>query len=472
MDWKGKKVLVVGAARQGIALTRYLVSRQAQVILNDRLDQSELLSAQEALHGLPIQWVFGGHPFELLDGVDTVCLSGGVSTDLPLVVAARARGVPLANDSEIFLQAAPCPVIGVTGSSGKSTTTALLGAILEAAIQNDPSDAQSHQDFSWKPRVVWVGGNIGSPLIAVLDQMQPEDIAVMELSSFQLELMTRSPEIAVVLNISPNHLDRHRTMAAYTAAKARILDFQTPAQLAVVGRDDPVAWELADRVRGRMLTFGLSALETGLNGTYIRAGELRFRADSADLKLLNVDEVRLPGEHNLLNVLAACAAALGVNVPPQAVRSGVNGFTGLPHRLEHVRTIRGAEWINDSIATAPERTIAAIKSIEKPLILLAGGRDKDLPWEPLGAWIRHRVDHLIVFGEAAELVVRSLGPLDPDQRLTIDRCPNLYQAIQRAAQLAEAGDVVLLSPGGTSFDEFHDFEHRGECFKQWVRELL
>jgi len=301
-------------------------------------------------------------------------------------------------------------------------------------------------------------------LVAYLDEMQPGDLAVMELSSFQLEIMTRSPQIAVILNISPNHLDRHGTMQAYTAAKRRILDYQGAADVAVLGRDDPGAWGLADAVKGRLISFGLDAPESG-TGTYVSGEDLFYMKDGMQTWIMRRSSVLLRGEHNLLNVLAACATAAAAGLPVKAMRAGVEGFKEVPHRLEFVRRWGGADWYNDSIATAPERSMAAIRSFDEPIILLAGGRDKDLPWEDFAALVRQRVDHLILFGEAVEKIARAVG----DHPYT--RCTNLREAIQVAVRLVEPGDVVLLSPGGTSFDEFRDFEERGECFRQLVMSL-
>lgn len=495
-DWSGQKVVVIGAARQGIALARYLIIHGAQVVITDKRPMQELAAAAQSLESITgyekIEWVCGGHPFSLLDGASLVCPSGGVSLTLPLVVEAQRRGIPLSNDSQIFLEAAPCPVIGITGSAGKTTTTTLVGRMAEASL-NLP-DAISNRPVY---RRVWVGGNIGSPLISVLDQMSADDLAVMELSSFQLEVMRCSPQIAAILNITPNHLDRHGTMESYRAAKARNLSFQTEQDCVVLGRDDPGAWSLAGQVSGKLFSFGLSPLPAGQSGTFLRgdliylrmarrsgksekmdgaipASSLIRKASQGDMleeqEVMPTEMIALRGEHNLLNVMAACtiAAAAGINI--QAMKAGVNGFMGVPHRIEFIRSWGGADWYNNSIATAPERTIAAIRSFHEPLVLLAGGRDKDLPWDEFGRLVRERVDHLILFGEAAEMIYRSLG-LSAGDKLDVIRCSGLNEAVLRAAEVIQPGDVVLLSPGGTSFDEFKDFEERGECFARWVREL-
>ncbi len=453
-NWKGLRVLIIGIARQGLALAEYLTRHGAQVVLNDCKTGDELQAAQSALAGLNVQWVFGSHPLALLDEMDLVCVSGGVPLSLPLVAKAIERGIPISNDSQIFLETAPCRVIGITGSAGKTTTTVLVGRIAQAALGSLPEKG---------PRV-WVGGNIGSPLISVVDEMGVEDLAVMELSSFQLELMDRSPQIAAVLNLTPNHLDRHMTMESYRKAKTRILEYQKDTEIAVLGRDDPDAWDLAEHVKGRLISFGID--DPGVYvGTYLRDKDLLFHGTKAEAWLMSTDNIQLRGGHNLQNVLAACAISVAAELPFEAIQNGVNGFKGVPHRLEYVRTWKGADWYNDSIATAPERAMAAIRSFEEPLILLAGGRDKDLPWEDFASLVRERVDHLILFGEAAGKIFQAVGKKDGIQ------CESLREAVHTAAELAAPGDVVLLAPGGTSFDEFRDFEERGECFKKLVMQL-
>jgi UDP-N-acetylmuramoylalanine--D-glutamate ligase len=448
------------------------------VTLTDKRPLSDLAAARQTLADLSpradeVAWSCGDHPLSLLDDADLLCLSGGVSPMLPLALEAQRRGIPLSNDSQIFLEAAPCQVIGITGSAGKTTTTMLVGRIAQIAVAEA---AKSEDARKVGYRRVWVGGNIGAPLISVVDQMQANDLCVMELSSFQLELMSRSPQVAAILNITPNHLDRHGTMQAYSAAKARILQFQSFGDSAVLGRDDPGAWSLALSAPGRLYSFGFSELAGDQVGAYLygEAVYLRLTPGADAVFILQAQEIALRGAHNLLNVMAACAIAAAAGLPVDAMRAGVIGFTGAPHRLEFVRTWGGADWYNDSIATAPERAMAAIRSFDEPLVLLAGGRDKNLPWEEFAALVRRRVDHLIVFGEAAEIILRAIetGASGGEQTLqSVTRCSGLQQAIQAAAGLVQPGDVVLLSPGGTSFDEFKDFEERGVCFAQWVRSL-
>jgi len=457
-DWTGIRVVIIGAARQGVALARFLARHHATVTLTDMRSSEQLAAARQTLQEFDLTWVLGDHPLSLLNKCDVLCLSGGVSPDLPLVKAAARRGIRITNDSQLFMEAVACPVIAITGSAGKTTTTTLVGRMAQAAL---PS-----------ARKVWVGGNIGQPLIDLVEQIQPEDFVMLELSSFQLELMTVSPHIAAITNITPNHLDRHGSMAAYTAAKARIIQFQTAGDIAVLNRADPVSQTLVEKVRGKMVTFGMSIPPAGQVGTYLANGRLWLQTENTQSALFDTKLVHLRGEHNLQNVLAACAIAHAAGFAPSAMRAGVEGFSGVPHRLEWVRTWRGSDWYNDSIATAPERTIAAIRSFSESLVLLLGGRDKDLPWADLAELVHQRVSHVIVFGEAAPKIVAALGAPRPGACLqSIQTCPTLQPAVQAAARVASAGDVVLFAPGGTSFDEFKDFEERGERFREWAKQL-
>ncbi len=463
IEWSGERVLIVGAARQGIALTRFLVDRGAKVVLNDSRSADMLHEAQAVLGDLSIKWVLGGHPLGILDQIDWVCPSGGVPLELPLLVEALARKIPLINDSQIFLEQAPCKVIGITGSAGKTTTTTLVGRMAEAACDLQPPIF----------RRAWTGGNIGNPLITDVDQMMVDDIAVMELSSFQLDVMTRSPQVAAVLNITPNHLDRHGTMQAYTTAKARILKYQTPGDVVILGRDDPGAWELADSLRGGCISFGRQRPPEGQPGIFLHGEWISLWDGTSTHDLVPRTLIHLRGEHNLDNVLAACAIASAVRIPPEAMRSAIDGFSGVPHRLEFVRSWRGADWYNDSIATAPERAIAAINAFDEPLVLLAGGRDKDLPWDLFALAVQQRVDHLILFGEAAALIRRAMDTIGvAEHSYTLHECAGFQEALDTAAEVATEGDVVLLAPGGTSFDEFEDFAERGEYFRKWLNQQV
>ncbi len=458
MNWQNKNVLIIGAARQGLSLARFLCIQGANVILNDGRQESELQTSIDQVNDLPIHWVMGHHPFNLLENIDLVCVSGGVPLDIPLIIEATKRNIPLSNDSQIFLETVSAPVIAITGSAGKTTTTSLMGEIAKRAAQSDQS--------------VWVGGNIGNPLISQVEEISNNDIVILELSSFQLELMTRSPHIAAITNITPNHLDRHKTLEAYTAAKSQILQHQSAVDYAIINRDDPGALSLKPLVKGHYVSFGLSPLPENENGVFVQDQSILVSLHGQVREICTFQDIPLKGTHNIYNVLAACAISgvAGFDVVP--IRQAIKEFKGVAHRLELVRTWKGVQWIDDSIATAPERTMAAIESFNAPIILLLGGKDKDLPWEKLLLLVNEKVDHVVLFGDAASKINDFIaGMAFQTQRFTLNCCTHLQEAIQSAHKISQPGDIVLLSPGGTSYDEFKDFEERGEMFKLWVQQL-
>lgn len=476
----GKKVTILGLARQGTALARFFCAENATVVVSDAAPAERLAEPLAEIAGLPVHLQLGGHPLSLLDGCDLLCLSGGVPPQIPIVQEARRRGIPLSNDTILTLQHSPAPVVGITGSSGKTTTTTLVGFMLQASEEGKGSG-------------VWVGGNIGTPLVDKLDRIRPGDRLVLELSSFQLELCDAtaggtaiSPGTAAILNVTPNHLDRHPSMAHYTACKANILRWQGQADSAVLGADDPVTgqwlrsrWVSVEAGAGQpALVFALAPrlLGFGLNepvgeGCWLRGEQVVLRMDGRERAVVAAGDVLLRGRHNLLNVMAACATAALCGGDPAAMGEVARTFPGVAHRLEVVRTWRGVRWVNDSIATTPERASAALRSFEEPIVLLAGGRDKKLPWDEFAALAHQRVKRLIVFGEAAALIANAVSRYQAAQPLPITHCADLAEAVHEAAAAAAPGDVVLLSPGGTSFDAYKDFEARGQHFRELVAAL-
>ncbi len=478
-NWNNTHTLILGAARQGIALARWLSRHGSHVTLSDSRSLDELASARASLADTDVEWAVGGHPLELLNKTDVLCLSGGVPLTLPIVQEAVKRGIPLSNDTQIFMEVAPCKTIGITGSAGKTTTTTLVGRMARKAkdeggrMKDEESDKSSvihPSSFIIHPSV-FVGGNIGDPLINYVDDMTENDLAILEISSFQLEQMTISPNIAAILNITPNHLDRHGTMDAYTAAKARILEFQTEKDTAILGHDDKGAWDLRNKVKGKLLTFSLQDLDQGLSGAYLHDGLLNLRDGNAYLPLMLREKIKLPGDHNVANVLAAFTIGHAAGFKLDDMLETVEEFRGVPHRLELVRELNGVRWYNGSIATAPERSMADIHAFTEPIVLMLGGRDKDLPWDGIAKLIHERVDHVVLFGEAAELIQKAVSAVSGERSVDLHRAKNLKEAVAIAAEVATVGDIVLFSPGGTSYDEFKDFEERGETFRKWVLEL-
>lgn len=460
-NYTGKKIVIMGAARQGQALARFFTKRGAQVVLTDTREKEQLSEELAVLENLPVSLDLGGHHPEILDGADLVCVSGGVPLTIPFIQEALIQRIPLSNDSQIFLEECPCMVAGITGSAGKSTTTALAGLMAKTTFEMKSNRQKA-----------WVGGNIGNPLIDYLDQIGEDDLAIMELSSFQLELMKNSPQVAAVLNITPNHLDRHHSMDAYIDAKSHILWFQKADDIAILNRDDEISWDLVREIKGDLISFGLNKPDSRANGTFVDQDSVWLQIGREKLKIFPVEWIQLRGKHNLYNVLAASAIAAAATLALPAIQSAVEEFQGIPHRLETVRELNGVTWINDSIATAPERTIAALESISEPIVLLLGGRDKDLPWDKLANIVRNKVERVIVFGEAAAIINEAIGPRKPGQYLkSVVTTKDLAEALKTAQIQAQAGEVVLLSPGGTSYDAFKDFEERGQFFRDWVNQL-
>jgi UDP-N-acetylmuramoylalanine--D-glutamate ligase len=449
------RIVVLGLARQGSAAARWLAAQGAHVTVSDVKPAVQLTAEIEALRDVPVKFALGGHPLSLLDDCDTLCLSGGVPIDLPIVLEARRRGIALTNDAQLFVERCSAPLIGITGSAGKTTTTTLTGDILRAANYE-----------------TWVGGNIGNPLIGDLDAIRPTHRVVMELSSFQLDVMTISPPVAAVLNITPNHLDRHQTMEAYIAAKARILDYQTFDDTAVLGYDNPIARQLSGRARGVVRFFSREKIIG--RGAFLK-GDRILVVQNQEREVCRVSDIPLRGEHNVLNVLAACALTAAVGVEPDEMAQAIRDFKGVAHRLQLIRAVHGVQYYDDSIATAPERLMAGLLAYEEPIVLLAGGRDKHLPWGDAAKLIAARVRELIVFGEMADLVQSAvesqLAHSDTRVLEKIHPVSTLDEAVAKAAQVARSGEVVLLSPGGTSYDAFKDFAERGDRFRELVGAL-
>jgi UDP-N-acetylmuramoylalanine--D-glutamate ligase len=450
----GQHILIVGFARQGRALARWLPTVGARVTVSDGKSAQQL--GVDAADYPGVTMALGHQDDALLDGVDALCISGGVPLDAPLIQAAQTKGIPLTNDAQLFLERCPAPVIGITGSAGKTTTTSLTGEIVRRA---------GHR--------TWVGGNIGDVLLDVLPLIRPTDRVVMELSSFQLELMTVSPDVAAVLNITPNHLDRHGTMDNYTRAKAHILAHQQErTSVAVLGRDDAGSRGLAEQVHGRLVWF--SAREMVNDGAFLAGQRLVLTGlcspDRSPHVVGERGEIQLRGDHNVLNVLAACALTGAISVRPDVMMAAVREFRGVAHRLEVVREVDGVTWVNDSIATAPERVTAALRSFCEPTVLLLGGRDKKLPWDDMIALALRVCRRIIAFGEAGDLVAEAVERVSRGESAAV-RVSTLAEAVDEAHRLAQPGDVVLLSPGATSYDAYPDFAARGEEFRELVHRL-
>lgn len=454
----GERVTIIGLAREGVAIAQYLANRGAAVTVSDMKTSHALADSIRALSPFGIKFVLGAHPEDILD-CDRLFVSPGVPLNIPILREATRRGIPVSGESRFFLENCPAPVIGITGSSGKTTTVSLTGEMLKATGVR-----------------TWVGGNIGEPLTPHLDEIRAQDRVVMELSSFQLEIMRSSPEVAAILNITPNHLDRHLSMEKYTEVKSNILRYQKSDDVAVLGYDNPVARRLANVSRGTVAWFSIK--EEVSDGAFLRQGRIVLRLQGNEQVICHERDIQLRGRHNVENVLAACTIARVAGADSRVMSEVVSGFKGVEHRLEHVGEADGVRYYNDSIATSPERAAAALRAFEEPIILLAGGQDKDLPWDDLAALMLERTRGVVLFGQAAGIIEKALSAAIRRSRSTgddlpiIERRDTLEEAVMTARRLARPGDIVLLSPGGTSYDAFEDFEERGVFFRGLVKGLL
>ena len=441
MELAGKKVLIVGAARSGIAAARFLLGQGAVVALTDQKPIEKWSPDAVALKESGVGLLPGEAPSWLLDQLDLVIVSPGVpATIIPIRYAERA-GAEVIGEVELAARYLKGRLVAITGSNGKTTTTSLIGELL--------------RDAGLK---VQVGGNIGTALISMVDSSRDDSWTVAELSSFQLEtIKTFHPSIAVVLNVTPNHMDRYETFNDYAAAKHRIFMNQTPSDVAVLNADDPTVSSWASGLRAKVLQF--SVRKEIENGVFLRGRELIFR----EQVLLNVDEMKLRGLHNVENVAAAFAAGIAAGASIESMRATVKRFDPVEHRLEFVAEIDGVKFYNDSKATSVDATLKALEAFAAErgkIILILGGKGKKAPYAPLEPLIRTKVRKLILIGEDAETIEKELGSSAP-----FERASDMKDVVNRSFAAAEKGDVVLLAPACASFDMFDSFEHRGKVFK-------
>lgn len=443
---RGRRVGVVGLGREGIDLARFLAGHGARVTVSDQSSADALAATLRSLEGLDIRYVLGSQQGSDLVACDEIFVSPGVPPDSPVVAVPAAQAIPISSATSLFLELCPGPIVGITGSSGKTTTTSLVGRIFRGA---------------GIPAVV--GGNIGVPMLNRLQEITSDTWCVLELSSFQLADLRRSPTIGAVLNITPNHLDRHPDMDDYIRAKANILAHQTPSDTAVLNADDSIASGLAHV--SRTVEFSLQRPVT--HGAWLEGNLLRL----SDMRepLMPASDVPLRGLHNVANILAAAAISRTVGSQPTVIAEAIRGFRPVPHRLETVATIHSVDYVNDSIATSPERSIAALLAIDAPVVLIAGGRDKHLPMEEWARLIVDRARAVVLVGEAAPLIRDAIAGAGAG--IPVVSAASFAETVSLACALAQPGDTVLLSPGCTSFDAFRDYEARGEAFRQVVKAL-
>ena len=434
---------VVGLARSGIAAARLIRRLGGRVLASDSGARESLSADARDLEHVGCALWTGGHPDAAFAGADLVVVSPGVPLELPALEAARARGVPVIGELELGWRVMEADLIAITGTNGKTTTTALTGELVGGTV-----------------RPLLVGGNIGTPLCAHALDFPADGLVVAEASSFQLDTTELlRPRVAAVLNVTPDHLDRHKTFERYVQAKSRIFANQTPADCAVLNADDPVAASLAPRTRARVLWFSrLTPLD---HGVFVRDGWIVAKLNGHVEEICPLTEIPLRGQHNVENALAAAACALWTGLSPESIRRGIGAFRGVAHRIERVPDERGVTYYNDSKGTNVASTIKALESFTEPVILIAGGKGKGQDFAPLGEAARGRVRQAVLIG-ADRAQVRAA--LEPAGIPCLD-ATSMKEAVLAARSLARAGDVVLLSPACASFDMFDNFEHRGEVFK-------
>jgi UDP-N-acetylmuramoylalanine--D-glutamate ligase len=448
MDFHNKRVLVVGLGKSGVASALFLKAKGAHVTVSDAKSEDQLSESIPVLldHGIAVET--GGHGERTFHGQDLIVVSPGVPVDAPPLVQARALGETVIGEIELAAQFFPGVIVAITGSNGKTTTTTLAGEIIAA---------------SGFPTIV--GGNIGTPAISLVEGATADTIAVLEVSSFQLEtIQTFRPKVAAVLNVTPDHLDRHRTFAAYVDAKARIFENQQESDFAVLNADDPTCAELSGRTRARVFWF--SRKKEVNQGAYMRDGGIVFRDTKAQTEIMPISEIPLKGTHNLENVLAAICVGAVMGCKPESMRQGVRDFKAVEHRLEYVATIRGVEYYNDSKATNVDATIKALESFPANIHIILGGKDKGSDYSVLKDLLKQRAKRVYTIGAAAEKIESQIK-----DSAEIVHAETLDAAVKRIASTAAAGDIVLLAPACASFDQFQNYEERGRVFKQLVQAL-
>lgn len=441
----GRRPLVAGAARSGVAAARLLARQGAEVLVCDRRAADALPAAARALAADGVATAWGRDDAALLDGRDLLVWSPGIPSDHPLAVAARERGIPVVGELELGFLAARAPLVCVTGTNGKSTTTDLVGALLRGA-----------------GRQVEVCGNIGRAICEVAESVPATGLLVVEVSSFQLETVAKlKPFVATWLNLTPDHLDRHASLEEYAGLKQRLFERQDEGDYAVRNADDP---EVARR-GGAAAPLWFSAARAVDEGAFFDAGELVLAWRGGLERLMPRTEVRLPGPHNLANALAALATVLPMEPPPAALREVLAGYGGLEHRLEPAGEVGGVRFVNDSKATNTNSLEVALQSFDAPIVLIAGGRDKGQDFRPLAPLVERHVRHLVLIGEGAAGMAKAWPGVPAE------RAESLAEAVAVAYRAAGNGGVVLLSPGCASYDMFRDYEDRGRRFKDEVARL-
>ncbi len=448
----GTPAAVIGVGVSNMPLIRFLVERGAKVTAHDKRTAEQMGDTYAELEALGVKTVLGdGYLNKIGDDIKIIFKTPGVRYDAPAILEAMERGAELTSEMELFFELCPCDIIAVTGSDGKTTTTSLINDMLTRG--------------GYK---CYLGGNIGRPLIEDVESIKPNDKAVVELSSFQLHTMKRSPHIAVVTNVTPNHLDWHTDFDEYVDAKRAVFKFQKPSDRAVFNYDNDVTRGFAQEC-GNGVCFSRREL---LNDGYCLSGEMIVlrRGGETEREILNINDIYIPGMHNVENYMAAIAAVDGL-VGDDVIRATARGFTGVPHRIEFVRELGGVKYYNDSIASSPARTTAGLNSFKQKVVLIAGGYDKKIPFDDFGPVVAEHVKKLVLCGFTADKIEKAVKNAENSGGLPIYKTVDFKKAVETAKEISEPGDVVILSPACASFDMFKNFEERGNRFKEIVNEL-
>ena len=446
---RNKRVAVIGIGVSNTPLLDMLLAEGIRVTACDKRTREQMGQQAEELERRGCTLHLGEDYLKGLDA-DVIFRTPGLRPDVPEIAACVAHGADLTSEMEVFFRVCPCPIIAVTGSDGKTTTTTIIAELLKSAGKR-----------------VWVGGNIGHPLLCEADGMLQTDYAVLELSSFQLMTMTRSPHIAVVTNLAPNHLDMHRDMAEYVAAKENIFRHQSRGDIAIFNGDNAITAEQSARAPGRARTF--SRRGEAADGVFLRGEDIVCRSGGQERVIMTTGDIKIPGVHNVENYMAAIAVVDGL-VPDEVIRSFARSFGGVEHRIELVRTYRGVRYYNDSIASSPSRTIAGLRSFKEKVILIAGGYDKHIPFDVLGPEVVAHVKLLVLCGATADKIRASVenAPGYASGKPEILDVTPFTAAVETARDRAQPGDVVTLSPACAAFDQFKNFAERGRFFKSIV----
>jgi UDP-N-acetylmuramoylalanine--D-glutamate ligase len=446
-DFAGKRVLVVGLARTGAAVSLFAAAYGATVTATDEKPESALGEAAARLRAAGVTLELGGHPPSIFFEQDLIVVSPGVPANLAPMVLAHVGGIPVWSEVELAWRFLRGKLVAITGSNGKTTTTSLVAHILESA--GIPT---------------LVGGNIGAPLISVVERSTDSTVTVAEVSSFQLEMIEAfRPEIGVLLNLTPDHLDRHRSFADYAAAKMRLFENQLERDFAILNADDP---EVTRRMPSKPHVFWFSRQKRVAEGAFLIDDQIVFRHEGSETPIGKRSDIFLRGEHNVENVLAACAAAYLAGATPLAIANGVKTFRGVEHRLEFVGEIGGVSFYNDSKATNVDAALKALAAFGGPLIVILGGRDKGSPYLPLAEELRAKGRAVLLIGESADKIAGELG-----KAVLCLPAGTLDRAVEMAVERARPGDTILLAPACSSFDQFENYEQRGRAFKQLVARL-